>query len=51
MKMNFIATEYNYRGYFIYKITRKDYCVFDENGCIIDSLTLKGAKAEIDKLF
>lgn len=50
MRRNYSCTEYNYKGYYIYKITRRDYCVFDENGCIIDALTLKAAKAEIDKL-
>lgn len=42
---------YNYKGYTIHQITKKDYCVYtEENGLIIDSLTLKAAKAEIDKI-
>ena len=42
---------YHYRGFTIHQITKKDYCVYTvESGCSIDSLTLKGAKAEIDAL-
>ena len=49
-KENWNCTEYKYRGYYIYKVTRRDYCVYNESGCIIDTLTLKEAKAEIDRL-
>lgn len=49
--LNVNCKTYNYRGFTIHQITKKDYCVYtEENGCIIDSLTLKGAKAEIDKM-
>lgn len=50
MKKDFNCKEYQYKGYFIYKITRNDYCVYDESGCIIDSYTLKGAKNQIDAM-
>lgn len=51
MKKHFnTCKEYEYKGFYIYKITNKDYCVFNENGVFIDSFTLKGAKAEIDKI-
>lgn len=49
-KENWNCTEYKYRGYYIYKVTRRDYCVYNESGCIIDTLTLKEAKAEINRL-
>ena len=45
-----IGREYEYRGLYIYRVTRNDYCVFSENGIVIDSRTLKGAKAEIDRM-
>lgn len=52
MKKNFeYAKEYQYKGYYIYRITRKDYCVWGNDGYVmIDATTLKSAKAEIDKL-
>ena len=45
------ATEYGYKGQYIYKITRRDYCVYGEDGMvIIDEMTLKAAKAKIDEM-
>ena len=50
LKVN--CKEYNYKGFTIHQITLKDYCVYtEEHGCIIDSLTLKGAKEAIDALY
>lgn len=49
MRKDWNAKEYKYKGFYIYKITSKDYCVYNETGCIIDAKTLKEAKAEIDK--
>ena len=40
--------EYIYKGVYIYQITKKDYCVFNENGVIVDESTLKAAKEKID---
>lgn len=45
------GAEYSYKGQYIYKITRRDYCVYGEDGMvIIDELTLKAAKAKIDEM-
>lgn len=45
------GAEYSYKGQYIYKITRCDYCVYGEDGMvIIDELTLKAAKAKIDEM-
>lgn len=49
VKKDWNCKEYIYKGVYIYQITTKDYCVFDENGVVIDELTLKAAKAKIDK--
>ena len=48
VKKDYSSKEYVYKGIYIYQITKKDYCVFDENGVVIDELTLKAAKAKID---
>lgn len=47
-----MTVTYKYKGYDIYRITRKDWCVYNESKTqfIIDALTLKQAKEEIDKL-
>lgn len=51
MKKDFTnTTEYEYKGYYIYKITRKDYCVFGETSIIIHTSTLKAAKTAIDNM-
>ena len=41
-----------YKGYEIEKVTRKDYVVWDRQngGWLVHTLTLKAAKAELDKL-
>ena len=44
------SCEHIYKGVYIYRITKKDYCVWDESGMIIHAQTLKAAKAEIDKV-
>lgn len=49
-KFNWNCKIYTYKGVYIHQVTKKDYCVFTDKGKIIDALTLKGAKAEIDKL-
>jgi len=52
MKKDFtFAKEYNYKGVYIYQITKKDYAVYDENGLVFSALTLKAAKENIDKMF
>lgn len=42
---------YNYKGYEIRKITRKDFCVYNDNGkMIFDGLTLRSAKDYVDSI-
>lgn len=51
MKKDFgFAKEYCYKGVYIYKITNKDYAVYDENGLVFSALTLKAAKERIDTM-
>lgn len=50
-KSSTYGTEYNYKGFYIYKITRRDFVVFGNDGMVmIDATTLKEAKAELDKI-
>ena len=49
MEKNFNCKRYDYKGVIIYKVTAKDYCVWNESGIVIHEQTLKAAKAEIDK--
>ncbi len=50
IKLDWNCKIYTYKGVYIHQVTKKDYCVFTDNEKVVDALTLKGAKAEIDKL-
>lgn len=50
IKKDINCKQYIYKGVFIYKVTDKDYCVFDKSGVIMDELTLKSVKEKIDEV-
>lgn len=47
----FTCDEYQYRGFYIYKLTRNDWCMYGADGkMMIHEKTLKAAKARVDEL-
>ena len=50
VKLDWNCKIYTYKGVYIHQVTKKDYCVFTDKEKVIDATTLKGAKAEIDKI-
>jgi len=49
-KKSYSETCYEYRGAYIYKITRLDYCAYADGKMVVHEKTLKAAKAKIDEL-
>lgn len=47
----YVCGEYKYKGVYIYKLTRNDWCVYNADGEIkIHERTLKAVKVAIDEL-